>query len=200
MDAYHAPYRKHTRYWTGLLLLSRLGLFLTFAINANGSENVNLVAVSSVSLALLAIQRRVYEHIYRWKDLLESFFILNLGIFSVATFYLKEESKNASQFIVSSISVGIAFISFIAILTYHIYLVFKSASSLWKLYLLPFFQKTRRIFKATSVSEGERVIEGEEKTELHTLPSFSEVGVSDLREPLLELESKSESQIRAATY
>ena len=23
MDAYHAPYRKHTRYWTGLLLLSR---------------------------------------------------------------------------------------------------------------------------------------------------------------------------------
>ena len=33
MDAYHAPYRKHTRYWTGLLLLTRLGLFLIFAIN-----------------------------------------------------------------------------------------------------------------------------------------------------------------------
>ncbi len=198
MDAYHAPYRMHTRYWTGLLLLSRLGLFLTFAINANGSENVNLVAVSSVTLALLAIQRRVYEH--RWKDLLESFFILNLGIFSVATFYLKEESKDASQFVVSSISVGIAFISFIGILTYHIYLVFKSASNLWKLYLLPFFQKIRRIFKATSISEGEKVIEGEEKSELHTLPTSSDIGVH-LREPLLELESESESQIRAAyTY
>jgi hypothetical protein len=197
MDAYHAPYRKHTRYWTGLLLLSRLGLFLTFAINANGSESVNLVAVSSVTLALLAIQRRVYEQ--RWKDLLESFFILNLGIFSVATFYLKEESKNASQFIVSSISVGIAFITFAGILTYHTCLVLKSASSLWKLHLLPLVQKSHRIFKATSVSEGEGVVEGEEKSELHTLPTFSEIGVN-LREPLLELEGESESQIRAATY
>ena len=53
-------------YCTGLLLLSRFGLFLTFAINANGSESINLVAVSSISLALLAIQRRVYEQ--RWKD------------------------------------------------------------------------------------------------------------------------------------
>jgi predicted outer membrane repeat protein len=195
MDAYHAPYRKHTRYWTGLLLLSRLGLFLTFAINANGSESVNLVAVSSVTLALLAIQRKIYEQ--RWKDLLESFFILNLGIFSVATFYLKEESKNASQFIVSSISVGITFISFMGILTYHICLVFKTASSLWKFHLLPLVQKSHRIFKATSVSEGEGVVECEEKTELHTLPTFSDIGVN-LREPLLEPES--ESQIRAATY
>ena len=61
MDAYHAPYRKHTRYWTGLLLISRLGLFLTFAINANGSESVNILAISSVSIALLAIQKRVYR-------------------------------------------------------------------------------------------------------------------------------------------
>ena len=89
MDAYHAPYKKHTRYWTGLLLLSRLGLFLTFAINANGSESVNLVAVSSVTIALLAI--RVYENLY--KDILESSFILNLGIFSVATFISKKSLK-----------------------------------------------------------------------------------------------------------
>ena len=198
MDAYHAPYRKHTRYWTGLLLLSRFGLFLTFAINAKGSESINLVAVSSISLALLAIQRRVYEQ--RWKDLLESFFILNLGIFSVATFYLKEESKDSSQFLVSSISIGIAFIALMGILTYHICLVFKSASNRWKLHLLPFVQKSQRVFKTMSVSEGERAAaEGEEKTELRTLPTLSEIGV-DLREPLLELESESESQIRAATY
>ena len=198
MDAYHAPYRKHTRYWTGLLLLSRFGLFLTFAFDANGSESVNLVAVSSVSLALLAIQRRVYEQ--RWKDLLESFFILNLGIFSVATFYLKEESKDSSQFFVSSISIGIAFIALMGILTYHICLVFKSASNLWKFHFLPFVHKSQRVFKAMPVSEGERAAaEGEEKTELRTLPTLSEVGV-DLREPLLELESESESQIRAATY
>ena len=120
MDAYHAPYKKHTRYWTGLLLLSRLGLFLTFAINTNGSESINILAVSSVTIALLTLKLlRVYENLY--KDILESSFILNLGIFSVATFYLKEESENDnSQLILSSISVGTAFITFIGILLFHI--------------------------------------------------------------------------------
>ena len=156
MDAYHAPYRKHTRYWTGLLLLSRLGLFLTFAINANGSESVNLVAVSSVSLAFLAFKRRVYEH--RWKDLLESSLILNLGIVSVATFYIKEESKKASHFLIMSISAGITFIIFIGILSYHICMVFKSTSRLriWEIYLLPFIRKPQRIFMATSVGDNEK--------------------------------------------
>ena len=155
------------------------------------------VAVSSVSLALLAVQRRVYEH--RWKNLLESFFTLNLGILSVATFYVKEESKGASQFIILSISIGIAFIALIGILIYHTCLVFKSTSSLWKVHLLPFIKKSHRIFKATSVSEGEKIAEGEENTEIHTLPTLiSEIGV-ELRETLLELESD-ESGSHAATY
>ena len=78
MDAYHAPYTKEARYWTGLLLLSRLGLFLTFAINTFGNNGVNILAVATVSAALLAIKRRVYED---WvKDILESSFILNLCI------------------------------------------------------------------------------------------------------------------------
>ena len=64
--------------------------------------------------------------------------------------------------------------------------------------MLPFVQKSQGIFKASSVSEGERVAEDEEKTELHTLLTFSEVGV-DLREPLLELESD-DSESRAVTY
>jgi hypothetical protein len=186
MDAYHAPYRKHTRYWTGLLLLSQLGLFLTFAINANGSESVNILAVSSASLALLAIQRRVYE---QWlKDVLESSFLLNLGIFSVATFYLKEESKDGnSQLILSSISVGIAFIIFIGILLFHISFVLKS-SKVWKLYMLPFIQRSlllSKILRITPVKDQTRAGD-KDAAELQTLPTFTEIDV-DLREPLLEI-------------
>ena len=186
MDAYHAPYRKHTRYWTGLLLLSRLGLFLTFAINATGSESVNILAVSSVSLALLAIQRRVYEH---WlKDVLESSFVFNLGIYSVATFYLKEESKgDESQLILSSISVGIAFITFIGILLFHVCLVLKS-SRIWKMYMLPFIQKSlllSKLLRITPVTCKDKTTTGDkEAAELHTLPTSTEVDI-DLREPLL---------------
>ena len=193
MDAYHAPYRKHTRYWTGLLLIARLGLFLTFAINANGSESVNILAVSSVSIALLAIQRKVYQH---WlKDILESSFLLNLGIFSVATFYLKEESEDdKNQLILSSISVGIAFITFLGILLFHISLVLKS-SNIWKNYMLPFIQKSlllSKILRITPVKDQTRAGD-KDAAELQALPTSTEIDV-DLREPLLEV---TESQATA---
>ena len=175
MDAYHAPYRKHTRYWTGLLLLSRLGLFLTFAINANGSESVNILVVSSVSIALLAIQKRVYQH---WlKDALESSFLLNLGIFSVATFYLKEEPEDdESQLILSSISVGIAFVTFLGILLFHISL------------MLPFIQISLLLSKILRITPAKDQTRAEDKdaTELQALPTSTEINI-DLREPLLEI-------------
>ena len=197
MDAYHAPYRKHTRYWTGLLLLSRLGLFLTFAINANVNEGVNLLAISSVSLALLAIQRRVYEN--RWKDLLESFYILNLGIFSVATFYLNEESQDdKNQLILSNISVGTAFITFLGILLFHISLVFKS-SNFWKEHMVPFIQRSQFLSKILGVTVIKDIDDtavtamNVETTMLHALPTTTEVAI-DVQPLLLEISTD------AATY
>jgi hypothetical protein len=184
MDAYHAPYKKHTRYWTGLLLITRLGLFLSFA---NNSESVNIVVVISVTVALLAIRFRVYEHFYN--DILESSFILNLGIFSVATFYIKEKSEDVakSQLILSSISVGIAFITFLGILFFHISLVLKS-SKVWKLYMLPFIQKSlllSKILRITPVKDQTRAGD-KDAAELQALPTSTEIDV-DLREPLLEI-------------
>ena len=175
-------------------MLSRLGLFLTFAINANVSEGVNLLAISSVSLALLAIQRRVYEN--RWKDLLESSYILNLGIFSVATFYLNEESQDdKNQLILSNISVGIAFITFLGILLFHISLVFKS-SNLWKEYMVPFIQRSQFLSKILGVTviKNDTAVRNVEASVLHALPTTTEVAI-DLNKPLL-LEISTD----AATY
>ena len=196
MDAYYAPYRKHTRYWTGLLLLSRLGLFLTFAINANGSEDVNLLAISSVSISLLAIHRRVYEN--RWKDLLESSYILNLGIFSMATFYLndsEEPQDDKNQLMLSNISVGTAFITFLGILLFHISLVLKS-SNFWKKHMVPFIQRSQLLSKILGVTviKDDTAVRNVEATMLHALPTTTEVAI-DLNKPLL-LEISTD----AATY
>ena len=185
MDAYHAPYKKHTRYWTGLLLIERLGLFLTFAVNANGSESINILAVSSVAITLLAMKLRVYKCLHN--DILESFFILNLGIFSVATFYLKEESdsKIRNQLLLSNISIGIAFSTFIGILLFHIYLVFES-TSLWRQHLLPCTKKSQflcTIFRITRQVE-ERDVNINKKPELQNLPTSTVVD-DNLCEPLL---------------
>ena len=183
MDAYHAPYKKYARYWTGLLLLTRLGLFLIFAVNANGSESINILAVSSVSVALLAIQKNIYEH--RLKDILESSFILNLGVFSVATFYLKESKNDKYQLILSSISVGIAFTTFIGILLFHVILVFKSIN-IWKEHMVPFIQRSlflSKIFRATDIKDN-TITRNVEAAVLHALPTSTEVAI-DLSKPLL---------------
>ena len=70
-------------------------MFITFAVNAVGSDNFNILAISSVVIALLSIKGRAYENHYT--EALESSFLLNLGIFSVTTFYVRENDLgNAS--------------------------------------------------------------------------------------------------------
>ena len=181
MDAYHAPFKKHTRYWTGLLLLSRLGLFMTFAINATGSESVNLLAVSSVAAALLAMKGRVYAQYLN--DILESSFILNLCILSVATFYLKGKGER-SQLILSSLSVGTTFVTFICLLFFHIYLCFKS-TGIYNHYIAPCALKVCpsvfRLFNTRVENNVET-----DFTELLTGPSVVTSTTVEIREPLLE--------------
>ena len=103
--------------------MARCGLFVTFAFNAVGDYDVNLLAVCSVVAGLSIIKGRVYEK--RYNDFLESSFLLNLCIFSVATFYVSEEvtgdRQSRIQSILSSISVGIAFVYFIGIVVFHVY-------------------------------------------------------------------------------
>lgn len=193
MDAYYAPYRKHTRYWTGLLLLTRCGLFLTFAFNAVGSDKVNLLAVSSVGIALAVIKERVYEKHYN--DILESLFILNLCIFSIATLFITEEASG-SQYILSSISVGITFVTFIGILLFHIYLlldktviVSKVGSYLHKNCLSrALFRKeaNRDDFEAAEMNGVELRSVERQTTELTLAESLSKSTEIVLREPLLE--------------
>ena len=48
IDVYHAPYTARNRYWTGLLLLARVILYLTAAINISVEPSVDLLAISLV--------------------------------------------------------------------------------------------------------------------------------------------------------
>ena len=128
LDVYYAPFKQESRYWIGLTLLARSALLLTIAINAVGSDSVNLLVITSVTAGLLSIKGRVYTH--RYNDILESSFILNLCVFSVATFYFKDKDIESQPAILST-SVGISFITFVGIIFFHIHLLFKS-KNIWK--------------------------------------------------------------------
>lgn len=130
MDAYYGPYKKENRYWTGFLLLVRCALFLTFAFNALGNASINLLAITSVfaGIAVIAwLSGRIYEKLYL--DILEAVYIFNLCIFAVATYHVN--AVGGDQAVLAYISVGIAFVTFIGTVIFHICLRIKD-TSIWK--------------------------------------------------------------------
>ena len=125
LDAYHAPYKPKQRYWTGLLLFIRCALFLVFAFNISGNDSVNLLVICSATFGIIvgfALSGMVYKSWYL--NALELSFILNLGTLAAATYHVK--LTGGSQAAVAYTSVGIAFLTFVGIVTYHIYTRIKS--------------------------------------------------------------------------
>ena len=124
-DAYTGVYRRQHGYWTGLLLLVRVGLFLVFAVNVLGNPSVNLLAVASTTFCLityLAIFERVYRQ--RYLSFIENSFLLNLGVVSAVT--PSTRLFEYTQEVVIKTSVGIALSTFILIIIYHAYRRLKS--------------------------------------------------------------------------
>ena len=122
MDAYNAPYNLEYRYWTGLFLLIRCALFLVFAVNALGNPSTNMLAIAIATLGLLVLMRlfvkgRVYKNWFI--DAFESFFLLNLGILSLAINHNNLIGGNQETLV--NIAVGLSFAMFVAIILHHVY-------------------------------------------------------------------------------
>ena len=123
MDAYHNPYNKDHRYWIGLLLLVRVALYLISALNVLGDPHINLLSITLVIVILFAfksvIENKSKIHKDRHNEMFDVVSLLNLAGLTVATFFITEDID--SQNVVAYISTGIAFVTFLAILVYHVY-------------------------------------------------------------------------------
>ena len=126
LDTYHAPHNVKHRYWPGLLLLIRCILFVAFTSNPTGDPSINLLCITSVSLGLAVLTRSI--NIYsNWSlDILESSFILNLGILAGATYHVR--SSGGNQEVVTYLSIGIAFTEFVGIVIYHTIIQLKNTA------------------------------------------------------------------------
>ena len=120
-DAYTGPYKDKHRYWTGLLLLVRIVLFLIFSVNIRESADINLLAIIVTVLLLLALAGSVYKRWYL--NVIEYSFLLNLGVLAAATFYTTVSGQG--QTAVAYTSVSIAFATFIIIVVFHMFMKFK---------------------------------------------------------------------------
>ena len=117
MDAHHAPYHSKSRYWTGLLLLVRVILYLSSALNLSKAPKVNLVSLIVVISFLLTLATfQIYKKILL--NVLEVASYYNIIIFSVTTLYLLDTNRNHNA--VAYTSVSISFTIFIIVIAYHV--------------------------------------------------------------------------------
>ena len=132
IDTYHAPYKKQTRYWTGLLLFMRILLFAFDAIN----KKLIPVVITSITVVLTSLawmhNMGIYEKYFN--NVLEAFFITNLCIFAAATYYV--QTNDLSRAVTTNIFVGLAFAAFVCILLFHVYLILRE-TAVWKETLIP---------------------------------------------------------------
>ena len=180
LDAYTGPYKDKYRFWTGHLLLVRIILFVTFAMNVFGDPNVNILISILACLYLLALNLWVFRGVYKkWSlDVLESSFIVNLGIMSVTTAYVLKSKGN--QEAVTYTSIGICLLMFIGILIYHTYKQVVSSQK-WRRFSSWLAEKTnpQRVLEPVGHDE-ERPSDTEE---MQTMPPV--VRYDEDREPLL---------------
>lgn len=90
IEPYHAPYTFKHRYWTGLLLLSRVLLHLVSAVNTTGDPQVTILAISLIIGCLLLIKGMVAMKVYknRLVDLTETIVYFNVLALAALTWYM----------------------------------------------------------------------------------------------------------------
>ena len=121
-DTYTAPYKDKARFWTGLLLLVRILLLVVHAFDYL-DRHISHLAVITACLILISnmvILNGVYKNHYL--NILEYFFIFNLGILFSTTL---SDIGLKWQSIVSHALVSSAFLAFLGIVGYHVYLFCK---------------------------------------------------------------------------
>ena len=120
MDAYLAPYTPKHRYWTGLLLFSRVTLYLVSVLNLSNNPRITLLAVNLVisCFFVLKVVFLVRVHIKLPIELLDYSFYLNILLLSLASFYSLGDQQG--QIIATYTSISIAMVLFFGIVSYHI--------------------------------------------------------------------------------
>ncbi len=128
IDAYQGPYKTRFRWWTGAMLLVRSALLTAFSVNIFGDPSLNLELILSLCVVMLGLlwnAGTIYKE--RLINMLESFFIVNLGLLSGWTVFNRYSSPKhlVYQKAISYTLVGACFAVFICIVGSEMYVSIK---------------------------------------------------------------------------
>ena len=121
-DTYTGPYKDKARFWTGLLLLVRIVFLVihTLDFKIQHTPYVSVITTCLVLISIMVALNGINESHHL--NILESFFIVNLAIL----FLTKLSSINGLwQSVFSHLLISSAFLTFLGIVGYHVYLFCK---------------------------------------------------------------------------
>ena len=118
LDAYTGPYKDKHRYWTGLLLLVRIVLFIVFSANTAGNAAIDLLAVTLTIISLF-VYTSIFGGPYKlWLlGLLEHTYLMNLAFLCIGSLYLL--TSGMQIYTLSQVSVSITLITMMFTVIYH---------------------------------------------------------------------------------
>ena len=123
LEPYHAPYNFNHCFWTGLLLLVRVVLYIASTLNVSRAPGVDLLVTGIVTIGLLLLKGHVgsKSSIYRkWPvDVLETTCYVNIIIISFARFHTLE--SNQDENVVAYISGTITLALFLVVVVCHMF-------------------------------------------------------------------------------
>ena len=192
-DAYTGPYKANHRYWTGLLLIVRIVLLVTFSVNQTNNPPINLFAIISVSVLLLGwLSSANWVYKSPLNNILETLFFCNIVITSAAVYFNLLNKKSNS--VAAYVSTSVAFIVFVGIILYHAQrqLVLTKPGSKLKTKVLRALTSIRR---GTKRGDEDAIVEMRRVTTTATevkeplqqrLEVYKSYNSSELKEPLLD--------------
>ena len=127
VSTYHAPYGSKHRYWTGLLLLVRVVLYITSSVtvsdNPQTSILITIIVIGALVLHKCITKIKVYKKsITEIFDTIVLFNLLALAVFSLYNF----KTDSTKQTAVAYISTTVTFLLLVGVIAYHVTLVIRT--------------------------------------------------------------------------
>lgn len=118
INSYQKPYKKHLRWWTGMMLLARVLLVILYQVSIIGNQRLNLIIFVTFGLCILGIMWNVGSLYHnKYVTMIETFYLTNLVLLTGWSDYV---STPRSQLILSHVLVTLALLVLIATILYHV--------------------------------------------------------------------------------
>ena len=122
LDAYGGPYKDKYRFWTGVTLMVRLTVTVTFSFTSGGLAVINACIITTVVVGILTFWSFTNGRVYKKIQLsaLEVFYLLN--IFFLSTVSLASASLGSKDYQIATIvSVCLSFVVCLVTMAMHLW-------------------------------------------------------------------------------